>query len=594
MSKSGDIFYMLTASRREKLTLGKELGQGANGTVFLDAHDPTRAIKIYQDSKLRGDYSPKVQAMLEIRPNLDPITLGGRQYVQLAWPTAMVELRNGRFAGFTMPVVDFRQSRSLEDMLQAKVRQKLKLPGHLRHRVALAANLASVMAALHAVGHYMIDMKPTNIRIYPETMYLAVLDCDGFNIRLGNGHRMPAAQFSQDYIAPEVGNSGPEKLGEAQDLFALAVIIFRLLNNGLHPFQGRMPKGSPDPGTLQERINAKLYAYGIQPYSVQTPAPQSIHTYLDDDTRQLFDRAFSSTSRPSADEWGKHLNSLRSPSRLRKCTSQPNEHDHFSKGCPFCKTAPPSPTPPLQQPSFSNKPAAQTSGSFASAAPGPPPPQIQAPGDGGKYLLPISLAILFIFTVASVLKAPTTPFGNSTTTKPPVTGTQTSPIPPQHLPAPTPSKPQAQTPPSSPAAPPPLGSNTATATPPITSPKPTPGASLAPQKTLPLSTIAGPVDDVLDTANIVVGGRIVRLDGIRGFDGKYVTLMKNYIRGLGASVTCHHAFGDKYKCRLPNGVDLGKAAVFNGAAWTLPGGPADYNEAEAEARNRKKGVWSSQ
>jgi len=30
-------------------------------------------------------------------------------------------------------------------------------------------------------------------------------------------------------------------LGEIQDLFALEVIIFRSLNNGLHPFQARLP-----------------------------------------------------------------------------------------------------------------------------------------------------------------------------------------------------------------------------------------------------------------------------------------------------------------------------------------------------------------
>ena len=37
----------------------------------------------------------------------------------------------------------------------------------------------------------------------------------------------------------------PEDMGEEQDKFALAVIIFKLLNNGIHPFSGA-PKNQKD------------------------------------------------------------------------------------------------------------------------------------------------------------------------------------------------------------------------------------------------------------------------------------------------------------------------------------------------------------
>jgi DNA-binding helix-hairpin-helix protein with protein kinase domain len=61
----------------------------------------------------------------------------------------------------------------------------------------------------------------------------------------------------------------------------LAVIIFRLLNNGLHPYQGVDAKANL-PGTLQERIFAGLYAYGKQRSLDADPAPASIHESLED------------------------------------------------------------------------------------------------------------------------------------------------------------------------------------------------------------------------------------------------------------------------------------------------------------------------
>lgn len=608
MKKSGDTCYIRADGNRQKSKLGKELGQGANGKVFLDATEPTRALKIYQGRKLRRDYAPKVLAMLAIRPRLKPIKLGNRQFVQLAWPLAIIEGENASFAGFAMPVVDFKESRSLEDMLQAKVRRKLNLPENLRHRVALAANLASIMTELHAVGHYMIDMKPTNIRVYPDTMYLAVLDCDGFSIRLENGQRIPAAQFSSDYIAPEAKNEDPENLGEAQDLFALAIIIFRLLNNGLHPFQGRMPTGHPDPGVLQDRINAKLYAYGLKKYSIQSPAPQSIHEYFDDDTRQLFDRAFATTSRPTAEEWRRHLNALRGDTRLKQCSIKPYEHEHFSKGCPFCKTSPPRPASIIQQTAISTKHSSNTqsnasshpsivttTSSNSSIGQNTSNPRALTRKDKDKYLPAIAIGMLLFFTIIAVSNAPKENLPKSSTTQaaiPPPTTYAPPPSPTSPPPAPQTQSGQIQGLSKSD----PALNTTQPTNAPSPSSQPNPPIQptvLPPPRQLPLSTIAGPVEDVLDTANIMVGGRIVQLDGIRGLRGKHVKLMEEYIKKQGSSVICNHSFGDKYLCRLPNGVDLGRAAVFNGAAWVLPGGPAEYDKAEANARERKKGVWGN-
>jgi DNA-binding helix-hairpin-helix protein with protein kinase domain len=70
-----------------------------------------------------------------------------------------------------------------------------------------------------------------------------------------------------------------QEMGEEQDKFALAVIIFRLLNEGIHPFSGTPRKGS-DMLSLQERIAGYHYAYGKWPDSYQAPHPYSIHDYF--------------------------------------------------------------------------------------------------------------------------------------------------------------------------------------------------------------------------------------------------------------------------------------------------------------------------
>jgi hypothetical protein len=106
-----------------------------------------------------------------------------------------------------------------------------------------------------------------------------------------------------------------ETLGEAQDLFALGVHIFRLLNRDIHPFAC----GSSDDGITdtQGKIDACHYAYGLQPDPRYTPVEDSIHSSLPFVYRQLFDRCFSggARNRPKAAEWAEALDVCSPPAR---------------------------------------------------------------------------------------------------------------------------------------------------------------------------------------------------------------------------------------------------------------------------------------
>jgi DNA-binding helix-hairpin-helix protein with protein kinase domain len=323
----------LTGTR--PITLGFELGSGLNGTVYRLVGETGTVVKLYKEASQLPEYQDKVAAMLASPPNLSPVSSNNRLFVQIAWPSATVVDDRGGFRGFAMPEVDTHAATKLDNILQKKIRQHKGLPEFYGTRLLLAANLAALMAELHALGHYMVDMKPDNVMFYPDTWYMAILDTDGFSI--GGRRRFPAHQFSDNYIAPEAKGLQAEQLGVEQDLFALAVIIFLLLNNGVHPYSGVSRRGQRLPTALQDRIAAGLYAYGLAPNKLAGPATASIHEYFEDETRRYFDRAFQHKGlRPSAIEWRDHLRSLLQNSVLVRCAVHPQDHAHFSKGCGLC------------------------------------------------------------------------------------------------------------------------------------------------------------------------------------------------------------------------------------------------------------------
>jgi DNA-binding helix-hairpin-helix protein with protein kinase domain len=262
--------------------------------------------------------------------------------VQIAWPTGLLRDRGGRFIGFSMPILDVSATTDLEHVLQERQARVEKLPTGLGAKMTLAANLAATLAALHRCQHYVVDLKPLNVRFYRDSLFIAMLDCDGFSIQ-GKDERFPAGQVTTDYLAAEFQQRGvtPGE-EEAQDRFALAVIVFQLLNSGLHPYAGR-PQGGDVPNDLPGRIAARLYPYGRRGISRLLPAPVSGHEMFPPALRDLFDRAFSAQPqrRPSAQEWSSLLMGYaqRSGGQLVAC-SQDTSHQHFAGlPCAACARA---------------------------------------------------------------------------------------------------------------------------------------------------------------------------------------------------------------------------------------------------------------
>ncbi|MCW3847478.1 hypothetical protein OF829_09505 [Sphingomonas sp. LB-2] len=316
-----------------ELRLGKLLGEGAAGKVFAIEGMPGSAAKLYHGEKESRQHEAKIAAMIAHPPDLPPAEHNRIAYPQISWPEAKLFDRAGRFIGFLMPEIDFGRSTSLVNLLQKNSRRIEKLSDYYGYRVLVARNLASVFAELHRAGHHMIDMKPANLRFYPQVCWMAVVDTDGFSIQ-GRGGRIPADVMSDEYIAPDSWKRKPQELGEQQDLFALAVIIFQLLNNGVHPFAGSAG-GTAQATDLQTRINEGLYPYAMRPKPGLAPSAASVHRMFRRGTRVMFDCAFlPGGRRPSAEEWRDHIDSLMD--QLTPCGAKPDSHIHFGAGCGFC------------------------------------------------------------------------------------------------------------------------------------------------------------------------------------------------------------------------------------------------------------------
>jgi eukaryotic-like serine/threonine-protein kinase len=324
------------------LTLGQPVKSGGAGTIYRMVETPELVAKIYHPHVDHSAYERKVEAMLTLVPDLPDFEENGTREVQMAWPRLLLRDRSRRFLGFAMPLLDFKTSVELELVMQERQARAAGLPTGLGARITLATNLAGVIAELHRQGHYVVDLKPVNLRFYRRSLHVTMLDCDGFSIA-GEGERFRAPQFTPEYLAPEFHARGlSESSEESQDRFALAVVVFQLLNFGIHPFTGR-PTSDAIPTDIPGRIAKLCYAYGLRPNPRMLPSPASGHGFMPADLRALFDRAFEGggSTRPSSAEWVTVLREYgqRSTGRLVTCATS-RQHEHFAgMPCAACARA---------------------------------------------------------------------------------------------------------------------------------------------------------------------------------------------------------------------------------------------------------------
>jgi endonuclease YncB( thermonuclease family) len=101
--------------------------------------------------------------------------------------------------------------------------------------------------------------------------------------------------------------------------------------------------------------------------------------------------------------------------------------------------------------------------------------------------------------------------------------------------------------------------------------------------------ISGPAT-VVDTATLTVNGQKVPLFGIEGETGVLADQLQDLITASGPSVTCK-PHDQTYVCTLPNGTDVARAALYNGAARPGQDATDDYRQVSDAAKSAHKGIW---
>ena len=326
--------------------------EGAGDNVYSVPLAREVVAKIYRDGSDPALRERKIEAMLKRPPDLPPIVEDGESFVRMAWPVASLYDRSRKFVGFLMPAVDMQATSPLKSVLDDLRARAEGLPTSLGAKINLAARLAVAITELHEQKHRVVHLSPANLRFHRQSLHLALIGCERFSIHGNREHfaaELDPAGIAFNYLAPEFQDQPiPPGNEELQDLFALAVLVFQLLNFGIHPFSG-IPTSDDVPDDIPGCIARKCYAYGATLHPGLAPIPGSGHLAMPKELRSMFDRAFAghADARPAAQEWSTWLQFYSIPTNncVVACDANPRHHHFAGLPCAACarSLSPPKP-----------------------------------------------------------------------------------------------------------------------------------------------------------------------------------------------------------------------------------------------------------
>ena len=236
-----------------EFTLDAEIAAGAQGTVYRVAGHPEYAIKLLTRPK-----------------DLDQIAAVRRLPLDGLFVAAPLTLiRNGGFGYLMRLASDMTPIR--EPYLprvfgpQETRAAWYSATGGLKRRLAIVANLAGSIAALHERGLAYVDLNPNNVMVSNDLTRTETWLIDTDNLTSRADPRWEILGFP-GYAAPERAKRGspPSTLA---DTYALAIHVFRMLVLR-HPLEG-MAADVLDGDTAQQMMDCGEFSY------VADPADQS-------------------------------------------------------------------------------------------------------------------------------------------------------------------------------------------------------------------------------------------------------------------------------------------------------------------------------
>lgn len=312
----------------QPIRLGAELGRGGEATVYDVGGLPRMVAKIY--AAPRPLKAEKLRAMLaDCEP---PSSV-------CAWPVTTLHNGHGTLPiGYVMPKIE--QAFALDSLISPTQRKRDLPTADWGFIVHAARNLADGVAEIHRHGYIIGDLNENNVRVTKKAE-IRFIDCDSFQIPTGS-RVLRCEVATLLYWPPELQGMQADAIDRTpnHDAFALAVLIFRLLFLGRHPYAGKfLGRGdSPDiPGLIAQH----RFAFGARASQLQVaPPPDALRLQQIPGTLgMLFERAFAPDSahggRPTATEWVTGLDALAKD--LVTCsTFSVHRYPRSAGSCPWC------------------------------------------------------------------------------------------------------------------------------------------------------------------------------------------------------------------------------------------------------------------
>jgi DNA-binding helix-hairpin-helix protein with protein kinase domain len=310
---------------------------GGEGAIYEVPYYPNLMAKVYHAQRRTPERIAKLQIMVA-HPPVNPTE--HLNHPSIAWPTELLrDTATNQLVGFVMPRV--RQMLPLSEVYNPRARRRQRLLFNYRYLVRTARNLCAAVQAVHQAGYVIGDLNESNVLVSDQAL-VTLVDADSFQVRdPETGVLYRSLVGKPEYTPPELQGCSFADVDRQpeHDAFALAVLIFRLLMEGFHPFDG-VYRGRGEPPEMGARIRNGYFPYargrtGIEP-SPLAPPFEMLHP----DLQALFVRCFEEGHRNRrvrlrVEDWLEALEGAEDA--LQQC-SQNEQHYYWVhwSGCPWC------------------------------------------------------------------------------------------------------------------------------------------------------------------------------------------------------------------------------------------------------------------
>lgn len=314
---------------RLEFTLGPALKSGGEGAVHSVAGEPNVVAKIYHKPPGITRVS-KLRAMLEkASPKLTEVA---------AWPVSL--LHDGHhYRGFLMSRV---QGEEIHQLFNPGERARKFADRRWDFLLHVARNCADAFQALHDAGVVMGDVNEANLLVLANGC-VRLIDCDSYQVSHG-GQVFTCDVGVDQWTPPELQNVPTLRdvvRAANHDLFGLAVLIFKLVFMGRHPFAG-VPL-NPGDFELEQAIAGFRFAFSprANTFGMRPPPHSLLLDKFPDSVTRMFEAAFmrgseQPNSRPTAARWRDALEVIKR--HLTECQRRPWHlyTTNLRSDCPWC------------------------------------------------------------------------------------------------------------------------------------------------------------------------------------------------------------------------------------------------------------------